>query len=178
MLGNQYFSKENSGIFIDRYGTVCQKIVEEINEVNRLKGMEELDVKEFPISKINLARAMHEMKSDMNIIQFRRKPKEISQGKLAGIICFRLTRWNPVIVGRSMIENKTASSINIIAAHSFCKKHVLNLPNIGGQSNFGQPDGEEIKASAINNEIVFMLRSRHVNQETLGIVYDTILHYC
>jgi len=139
--------------------------------------------KNLNISIVSLKEACYEIVDDLHIILTRRKgligkDKEtglprISRSKIAGITTFRLAKahiihMNPDCVSCNDDRIKKGqfpcpvSNFNtefaIICGLHFIKKDYLTIPK------------------EIRTELIYNLTKRHMNQETLGIVFDTLRH--
>jgi len=116
------------------------------------------------ISTEGLNDALNEIILDINILNKRRDYDYLARGKIAGIIIFRLSRWNILNGDNSILVNdRTFLKLNFILAL------LTGLAYI-------QVDYTKIE-NYIRNEIIYTLMRRHVNQETLGIVCDLLRTY-
>jgi len=119
------------------------------------------------ISRSSLRVACVEMENDIRFLLLRRgtlidavKP---SYGKIAGIIAYRLAKNQIVHLCEgcaSCLEQCPASKLNRIFALRCAWEYI------------------DIKYNQVNEdirkELMYSFSSRHVNQETLGLVFDTI----
>ncbi|MBF0384022.1 MAG: hypothetical protein HQL69_23645 [Magnetococcales bacterium] len=125
--------------------------------------------KKWPTEKIFLSRkalagAFLDASKDCDMIQLRRPGETITRAQLAGIITFRLARYAPIAIGKKLNEDQHALNINVYAAIAFACKAVLGI------------DASYLPPSA-SSDLVHFLSRRHVNQETLGLVFEMVSHY-
>jgi hypothetical protein len=126
----------------------------------------------FDIHNLNLA--IDEITHDIRFMAIRRgnlishtpdKQMLISNGKLAGIAAFRLSRRQIIQTSHLCVEcdircmSKINTEFAIRCAMEFIKRQFEDV-------------NEFIQA-----ELFYVLTSRHVNQETLALVFDTIRLY-
>jgi len=139
--------------------------------------------KNLNISLTNLKEACFEIEADLRIILARRKEligkdeetgsPRLARSKIAGITTFRLARthiihMNPdcvrcnderIIKGRSpCFVSNFNTEFAITCGLDFIGKSYLSIP------------------SEIRTELIYTLTKRHMNQETLGMVFDTLQH--
>ncbi len=126
------------------------------------KGLK-LPLEEVEISEKSLALALGEAKTDLDVMSMRRKPqKGISKAKIAGILTFRLSRFAPINLRGSALENDDAVKINDLAALALALKAVLHL-DIGS-----------VSSTNATKELQYTLARRHMNQETLGLAFELL----
>lgn len=130
-------------------------ITEDIAEIN-LWNLDDISISQHALSS-----AMAESSKDVQAIINRRNHNEISPGKLAGIITFRISRWSPIHLSPSLNENHLALKLNALVPFVLSVKHFLAV-NI---SHF---------PPSITKEFHYTLLRRHTNQETLGLAYDML----
>jgi hypothetical protein len=114
------------------------------------------------ISDHSLMVAIDEIIRDFRFMKLRRPDSTVlSAGKMAGIIVFRLSRWP--IIGTS---DKLLHSGDTFGKFTFLAATFTGLDFIN--KNFSQID------EMCRTELLYTLMRRHVNQETLGLVFDYI----
>lgn len=135
--------------------------------------------KDLYFSKKALKAACYEIETDLCVMLARRKdlvgkdeetnyPK-LARGKIAGITTFRLARASIIQMSRTCVscwdteKNKPKCDITTINT-SFAIKCGLHFI---GKKYTEIP--EEVR-----KELIYTLEKRHTNQETLGVVFDTI----
>ena len=138
--------KELSSIYID----IIRNII--LRDQN-------LDSEQVLISTKALSNALAEFAKDIEIMQKRRNKQDFSQAKYAGVIAFRLARWNILHINN---DEKDFSVYPYLVALSVAFKYFLHI-------DIAKVDKEIIK------ELIYVSARRHANQEMLGICYD-ILH--
>ena len=144
MVVNNTVLEELSNIYID--------IVKNIIKYQNLKSEQIL------ISQKALSNALAEFTKDVEIMQTRRNKQDFSPAKYAGIIAFRLSRWNILHINN---DEKDFSIYPYLVAVSLAFKYFLHI-------NIAQIDKEIIK------ELIYVFARRHINQEMLGICYDIL----
>lgn len=119
----------------------------------------------FLISFQALRDALEEIALDIRFMVKRRNLDEnILPGKIAGIILFRLVRWNIIGIRHTALVEQ-AEILQLIYLIPFAV--AINYIDV----NFNDVD------KIIRTEVLYSLMRRHTNQETLGLVLDTIRHY-
>lgn len=120
-----------------------------------------IDLQNIFISKKGLENALTECITDIEIMQQRRRHKDLSAGKYAGILAYRLSKWNIVALTK---DDKDYSVYPYAIALAFALKYVLNISitSLGEQ---------------LRKELIYVFAQRHTNQETLGLCFDTINYY-
>lgn len=123
--------------------------------------------KDYSINDDAFADAMIEIEHDLRIIAYRRITQAsvtgIGKGKVAGIYAFRLSRA-PIInfckggQGKNSERDKEIpASVSLLTALNSVDVYV-----------------DSIKVDVLK-EIIYNIRKRHVNQETLALVIDILL---
>jgi hypothetical protein len=125
--------------------------------------------KKWPTEKIYLSRkalagAFLDATKDCDMTQLRRPGEPITRAQMAGILTFRLARYAPIAIGKKLNEDQLALNINVYAAIAFACKAILGI------------DASYLPPSA-SRDLVHFLSRRHVNQETLGLVFEMVSHY-
>jgi len=119
----------------------------------------------FNINFSILKEAITQIKMDIRIIRFRRGNlignMRISEGKIAGIIAYRFARAHIINICRTCnnCRTKCFAQLNIEIAIrvglDYIHKKYDDLPE------------------GIRQELSYTMKYRHVNQEMLGLVFDT-----
>ena len=91
----------------------------------------------------------------------RRNRNDFSVSKYAGIIAFRLSRWNILYINN---DKEDYSIYPYLVALSVAFKYFLNL-------DISKVDKE------IRKELIYIFARRHINQEMLGICFDILIKY-
>lgn len=119
------------------------------------------------MSRSSLRTACAEMKKDIQFLLLRRgtliDAVRPSYGKIAGIMAYRLAKNQIIHLCEgcaSCLEQCPASKLNGIFALRCAWEHI--------DIKYEQVD------EAVRKELLYSFTSRHVNQETLGLVFDTI----
>ncbi len=148
------FEKETVDRIVKRYLLVVQDLI---------KGLQ-WDGSKISVSLFTLSDSIAEAVLDVKAMKVRRKPDSISLGKIAGIFTFRLCRRGPIFIHEELIEDEIANKINLLAAMAFSLKYLINV------------DIAQFPRD-VTRELQYCLAKRHTNQETLGLVYDTMRSY-
>ena len=147
-------SLENLSILIEEYIRV-------LSELAHKAGWDE---EKIVINQKILQSALAEAKSDLDVMLWRRKPKKgVSLAKIAGIVTYRLYRYAPICYSDDQ-DTKHTDKINLLASLSLGFKSILgiNITEIPYQ---------------ITRELQYLLIRRHMNQETLGVIFETLKAY-
>jgi hypothetical protein len=123
----------------------------------------------FTINFFSLSEAIEEIKKDIRFM-FERRGARIganrpSPGKIAGVMVYRLSRSHVV----HLMEGCASCEIQCTAKSNFkfavkCAWEYVGIPYLRVR--------EEIR-----RELLYSLALRHVNQETLALVFDIILYH-
>jgi hypothetical protein len=132
-----------------------------INAVKEIVKSLNLKNEQVLISQKALSNALAEFAKDIEIMQKRRNKHDFSPAKYAGIIAFRLSRWNILYIDN---DEKDYSIYPYLVAISVAFKYFLHL-------DIAKIDKE------IRKELIYVFARRHINQEMLGICYDILLKY-
>jgi hypothetical protein len=123
----------------------------------------------FHINFFKLREACEEASKDIRIIFERRGARmgvnRPSLGKIAGVLVYRLSRSHIIHLceGCASCEHQCASKLNYKFAVK-CAWEYVGISYLRVK--------EEIR-----RELLYSLALRHVNQETLGLVFDTIYYH-
>ena len=124
-------------------------------------------VRDYQVNDDAFASAMDDIQADLNIICWRRLRRVdvqgISNGKVAGIYAFRLVRA-PIVnfCGQRAAHPHDRSVNTIIGLKTALDVTGLTLTRLH---------------SEFIRELSFNLRKRHVNQETLALVIDSVFDW-
>jgi len=147
------------------------KYLDTVKSIKKPCEIEKKGDTSFAISHENLVKAIIEVAEDIRILKYRRGPligcNENGEfapllGKICGIITFRLSRRQIIHIFPKCLSCKEGCFFElnyvlaIVISLGFIEKTYWQIPN------------------EIFKELLFALVSRHVNQETLGLVFDTI----
>jgi len=130
------------------------------------KKVSSLDYETFNLNFSALKEAINQIKMDLKILYMRRGNlignMRMSEGKIAGVVAFRLAKTHIIHIHRkcNVCSKKCHSHLNILIA-------------IGMGLDYINKKYTEL-ATGIRNELVYTIKNRHVNQETLGLVFDTL----
>ncbi|NCN11581.1 MAG: hypothetical protein GW938_17220 [Leptospira sp.] len=119
------------------------------------------DAKMVIISETALDLAINDIQTDIEFISSRRKSKNISKGKIAGVIAYRISK-------ASLFHSK-----NNLLANDKMFIRLNSLVSITIALNYIRCGSESIHVENLS-ELVYSISRRHVNQETLGLVFDSI----
>jgi len=123
----------------------------------------------FHVNLISLKKTIDEIEKDIRFIMMRRGsligPSRPSLGKIAGVIVYRFSKSQIINLyeGCASCKYQCASKL----AYEFairCALEYINIPYLRIPQE-------------IRRELIYSLALRHVNQETLGLVFDTMVHH-
>jgi len=114
--------------------------------------------------------AIDQIKKDIEIIYLRRNmditKEQISEGLIAGVITYRLLKPHIINISSHCVycsKGKCLSHLDINIAIKIGLDYIhRKYPNLH---------------EGIRKELVYTIKHRHLNQETLGLVFDTMLEY-
>src|SRR5687768_16315508 len=95
----------------------------------------------------------------------------VSEGKLGGVLRFRLCRRRIVHLARPLSEDESFVGLQEEAALATVMEllHLdFSLPAIRQKINQPRPGPSITKLQDLERELKFLIRTRHYNQETLG----------
>ena len=114
------------------------------------------------ISKVALATALNEAEKDVYFLKARRNNKKgDSESKIAGAVVFRLCRSAPVHLQGDSIENELALELNNLSALAVGLKIFMHMD-------------VAFLPETITRELSYTIVRRHMNQETLGLVFESV----
>ncbi|MBF0121568.1 MAG: hypothetical protein HQK79_22280 [Desulfobacterales bacterium] len=145
-------SDETIKVLFGLYVEIVEKIIEK-------SGL----IADIIISNTAFCGAMFESQKDFVSLSHRRLPEGISEGKIAGVFVFRLSRWNIISLPENLSEDQIALKFNYLSSLAFGLKLLkINVANLPGTTGL---------------ELQYVLTRRHMNQETLGLCFDLIKAY-
>ncbi len=143
-----------------------QKILYESFSLNAEAFIAKTGARDYKLNDDAFADAVVDIEQDLQIIAFRRiknvASTGMSKGKVAGIYAFRLSRASIIhfYPGNTQTHHKHDKAVNAAIALKTAFD-AINLP-----LNTIQPP--------LFREIIYNLRKRHMNQETLALVIDSL----
>jgi|GEM_PF-2058681 len=156
-LENDYLLKKYFYYFIEFKKTECK---------HKKLPASFIEHEPFYMSYSVLKDAINQIKMDINIMHIRRGDligdMRMSEGKIAGAIIYRLAKAHIINIHRQcdVCAEKCFSSVNTLIALfiglDYINKNAESLP------------------ANIWNELIYTIKNRHVNQETLGLVLDAL----
>jgi len=146
-----------------------------------IKGCAKTWANEITINETVLSHACYDIEIDLRILLARRKnligkdtqtdTSRPTRGKIAGITTYRLSKAHIIHLSPSCIR---CNLDKIKKKESPCPITILNTEiAIHCGLYFIRKSHSQVPDEVLN-EIIFTLNKRHTNQETLGIVFDTI----
>ena len=149
---------------LDRYNCY-QKMYRKSNCKVQQCQVYSLEHEAFHLSFSVLKEAIFQIKMDIKILSIRRGnligDMRMSEGKIAGAVTYRLAKAQIIHIHRkcNVCGEKCFSRLNNLIAVSigldYVHKKYTELPE------------------GIRKELFYTIKQRHVNQETLGLVFDT-----
>lgn len=150
---------------LDRYNYYRNMANNKICKIEKRK-VSLLDYEMFNVNFSELKEAINKMKMDIKILLMRREKlignMRMSEGKIAGIITYRFVKASIIHIYRNcnVCQHKCFLRINNIIAI------MIGLDYINKKYT-------EL-SEGIRNELFYTIKHRHINQETLGLVFDTL----
>jgi hypothetical protein len=133
------------------------------------------------ISKKELAAALRECSTDLSFLAQRRQLSAgVSEGKIAGVLLFRLCQRRIVHLNDEACDLPSYLTIQERAAIST----VLEMLNIDINYNrlsaeigtHRDPSKPGKVLQDLKRELLFLIKTRHCNQENLGIFFDALCY--
>jgi len=161
---DKYLAALETGL-IKRYNFYTKNAAKRTCTVNK-RSINSLDFDAFNINFSALSEAVKQIRLDIDILNYRRGKlignMRISEGKIAGIIVYRLTKAQIIHFNRlcNNCGKKCHPYLNIEIALKIGLDYIHKKFDV-------LPEG-------ICEELVYTIKHRHVNQETLGLVFDTL----
>lgn len=129
-------------------------------------------------SQMMITNAFDEANVDVNFLRSRRVLKDgISEGKLAGAIVFRFCRNKflhlsyPICDDEYYINLQERAVINTVLEILRIDVRRI-LIRVGAE----RISGTQRRLQNVMNELIYMISSRHSNQEALALFFDTLCH--
>ena len=163
-----YLSQLES-VIVERYVKYQDMVNRQLCAVNKkLISTTKLGFDAFNINLTALKESINQVMMDFRILEYRRGKligsMRMSEGKIAGIIVYRLSKAHIIHISRNCncCQKKCLSRLNITIAIriglDYIHKKYTELPE------------------GIRKELIYTIRHRHVNQETLGLVFDSLFN--
>jgi hypothetical protein len=156
-----------------------QEFIEKLSTrfVHNLRaGLDPKERKSVNVSSIELANAFKDAQTDISFIETRRGLKDgISEGKLGGVLLFRLCRRRIVHLLPPLCEDDSFIGLQEQAALVTVMEQInldLRLDAITRKIGHPRPAPAITNFQDIETELIFLIRTRHYNQETLGLLLD------
>lgn len=143
----------------------AQKLLYDSYALNAEHFIRQSGARDYHLNDDAFADALMDIEQDLNIMAYRRlkqlASKGISSGKVAGIYAFRLSRapiiqFCPGKSPHSPLDKSTNSAIALKTALDAVGFYVSDIPR------------------PILQEMLYNLLKRHMNQETLALVIDSL----
>jgi len=150
---------------LERYNYYT-KMIKNSDCVIMKQKVSSLDYETFNLYFSALKEAINQIKMDLKILYMRRGNlignMRMSEGKIAGVIAFRLAKAHIIHIHRkcNVCSKKCHSHLNISIAIRMGLEYIHKKYT-------------EL-TTGIRNELIYTIKNRHVNQETLGLVFDTL----
>jgi hypothetical protein len=163
-IKDEHLSKFEA-ILLKRYYYYVKMSEDAVCKIKKCK-LSLLDYEAFNANFSALKEAISQIKMDIKILSLRRGSlignMRMSEGKIAGIITYRLAKAHIIHIHRKC---------NICAPKCFIRINNLIAIRIGLDyinKNY------TVLPAGIRHELIYTIKNRHVNQETLGLVFDTL----
>ena len=151
---DEFVNEETCDLIVERYIQIAAELCAKLK----------ISPEQIVISEENLAGALEEFKLDIEILKLRRQHDDLSTGKIAGVLTFRLARWHIISFMEEVSNHVYSSKLGYLVALGVSMKHILNLDISGIEKS-------------IRQELSYTLARRHTNQETLGLCFDVLEKY-
>ena len=146
---------------LEPYILEIRKVISEaylcsLMRVAQILGLEN----DLALSDRELKLALEEAEIDVRALLMRRSEEDgISEGKIAGVYAFRLSRFKIVhAVTMKALKHPDLSMVQDIVALNVVKRRILKV----------KMGAERMR------ELAYQMARRHANQETLGLALDSI----
>jgi hypothetical protein len=143
---------------------------------NLLAGLSPEQRKSVNVSFTGLGNAFKDAQTGISFIETRRGLKDgISEGKLGGVLLFRLCRRRIVHLLPPLSDNDLFIELQEQAALVTVMEQInldLRLDPITRKIGHPRPAPAMTNFQDIETELIFLIRTRHYNQETLGLLLD------
>jgi hypothetical protein len=173
-------SDSNDSIF---FRTDTERFVQQLYRkflANIIAGVESTHRANVNFSKKEFVDALKEAETDISFIKNRRALHSgISESKLAGVLLFRLCRRKIIHLCHRACEIPHYHTLQERAAINTVLElmHLdINQDWINQQINKARPSPSKTKLQDLGRELVFIIKSRHYNQESLAIFFDALCY--
>jgi len=135
------------------------------------------------ISEPELESAFREAENDLRFLMLRRgfraedvRTKGIAEGKIAGMIAFRLLRHRIIHIGHTgpRITDRYFGRVQELVVLRLVSEAILDIDL--EKAPFVQPGPGGATKPWLLHELLFLIARRHFNQETLALIFDTAVH--
>lgn len=135
------------------------------------------------VSEPELDSAFREANNDLKFLMVRRgfrdedvRTKGIGEGKVAGMIAFRLLRHRIIHIGASdrRITDPYFGRVQELVVIRLVSEAILGIDL--DKSPFTQPGPSGSTKPWLIHELLYLVARRHFNQETLALIFDTAVH--
>ena len=170
-----------------RLTPIREKIITQYTSLAKEIGIQDCShawKKDVSFSLNELHKACYEIEADIRILLSRRKNligtnektgiSHISRGKIAGVTTYRLSRAHIIHLSSICLEcnEKKFNNNERLCKISVCNTEFAIICGL----YFINKEYSKIQKE-IRDEIIYTLTHRHTNQETLGIIFDTLKFY-
>jgi hypothetical protein len=131
------------------------------------------------VSKAEFIAALRECETDLEFLQKRRRLQDgVSEGKVAGVLLFRLCQRRNVHLHLQGLKEDPPEAHTLqerAAIHTVLQLLNLDISQDHLSSSVGTHRSPNIPAKALQDletELLYLVKRRHCNQENLGIFFD------
>jgi hypothetical protein len=156
-------------------------VVRQIQDFAKESGTgTDIDLQRLWVSQPELEAAFREANNDLTFLLVRRKfrlkdiqTKGVAEGKVAGMIAFRLLRNRIIHIGHTSpsITDRYAGRIQELVVLRLVSEAILGIRI--DQWPFTQPSSSKRDRPWLLHELLYLIARRHFHQETLALIFDT-----
>ncbi|WP_146214782.1 hypothetical protein [Azospirillum thermophilum] len=156
-------------------------VVRQIQDFARESGKStDISLDRLSVSNPELASAFREAASDLRFLMLRRgfrtedvRTKGVAEGKVAGMIAFRLLRHRIIHIGHTnpTVTDRYFGRLQELVVLRLVSESILGIDL--DKSPFTHPGPGGATKPWLLHELLYLIARRHFNQETLALIFDT-----
>ncbi|PWC37410.1 hypothetical protein TSO352_07540 [Azospirillum sp. TSO35-2] len=140
----------------------------------------DIDFSRLWVSEPELESAFREAENDLRFLMLRRgfraedvRTKGVAEGKVAGMIAFRLLRHRIIHIGHTngRITDSYFGRVQELVVLRLISESILGIAI--DKAPFVQPGEGGASKPWLLHELLYLIARRHFNQETLALIFDT-----
>ncbi|KAA0578813.1 hypothetical protein FZ983_15810 [Azospirillum sp. B21] len=179
-----FLTKEMLEELTKQFYKTVRLVVRQIRQFAQESGKAtDIDFRRLYVSEPELASAFREAEKDLRFLMHRRgfsakdvETKGVAEGKIAGMIAFRLLRHRIIHIGHTVprITDRFAGRVQELVVLRLVSESILGIQL--DKSPFVQPGPGGVTKPWLIHELLYLIARRHFNQETLALIFDTAVH--